>query len=798
MINFDGLHISVNEDNVTDGLISSIQNNVDSQADVQIDSVVLNPIMTGLINDLTANGAGVIEIDNGCFTHLSGSFGRTSFDSRDIFANDSQEDELNVFSHRTRVKISKVHVLATHTLEVESIRDYDLSHPIVSRTLANDNYRETVLNFLGQVDMVNALSRMLTGGTNRADIGTKRYTFTRLLNWVRNRGLIDSDKNVPLVITIILNSILNQFDWRFETITPAHIHELRSRLAHEDELRDLYVEGWISKVVPNEAAWIMKYSGSTKVTSAALEECIEASILKLRRNLMQVSLLNNRSADVMAAAKIAAAMNLGLIETIPNETLLAFINSSPVISEMAEWYSIVDGVINEGFTADFQLSTHVGDVGLLTMFANEFVDSINNNALVKVYDVGSFLKHITIKHYNTEGLSGNARYHTGIFGNLDSTLAPRHYVESQLANNIYGVDIIRENNSFNDDIKRSVSTCYDAATNFLCERDAVVTYGTISSFVDPEDVITAGRHGFTLSGVCARDIRLLALVSSEMLIRYTRVVDAEEGTNSLTVLSAAYVINNVSTSAANPLPSFEDQVYTTSVVIACCFNITERLGSGFSPLLEVVVGLDKIDFLFNSLESSLGTIHSRTLPQALSISLNLPDSRGNTVSALSTIDLRRYLVMSSIDDTYALVPHSTIAQLSVVDYALNLASAAVTFRGSNSQYAYDMERINANYLAKVYDTAATNSILRNMSTNVRHDVARTLSGTTGSFTSAYNNVELRVHTTLTCAMIPFILYLGGLNVNTGIAIVNTGGAMVTAYDNNRLFRDAILAKVVGR
>lgn len=796
MFNLNQISVSV-APSALDSNVNALTNaeRLFNESDVVIDTSVINGTVTRSTNEIVSDGD-LVVIRNPNFTHLSGSFSRGSFDNRDVLGREESVDGLEVFSHRTRIRVSKLHLISNRVFDVESVKEYTISHPIVTRVLANDTQREQIFSGLASSGFATEVARFVVGGSGRAKVGTKRYTFTRLMSWLRRRGIGEMNSEVNIVAAIILRTILEQFDWEFTTLAPARVNEVTSRVADINDLRDMYIEGWLAKVVPVSSAWVVKYAGNPEVTSAAVEEVIDSSVARLRRAMMQINLLNNRYSDVVAAARLLAALNLGLVDQIGNETLFAFINSSAAVQEMSEWYSIISDAMDPESRHAMTISTHVGDLSLLNSFADDFVAAVNGNPLVRSMTASEFLRHVSVEHYSTNTLTNSLRYHTRVTGNLSSSFAPRHYIQASLGSNLYGIDIVRENNTFNDDIAKALNRCYDSAVRYLGERDSIVTYGTLSAFTDPEDVLTNGRHGFSFSGISSKDIEMLAMLNFEMLIRYVRMVDETTGSSFIRVVRSSYIIHNVAESVANPYPSINEVVYVTSPMIAVCFMTGALAGTGTSPLLEVDLDVTKVDYLFDKLDRSLSSVYVRSLPRAFILSMQLSDAAGGTVNVQNNIDVRKYLSMSAIDDTFALIPRSTMAQLSVVAYAMDIASSKVEFEGSNTQYAYDMERVNANFMIEIYDALQANVILRNMATNVRFDCARQLAGAVASFTSAYNNTELQIQSNLGVVGIPLQLYAGHMDVNDEARAVITGTALIAGYGNNRLFKDAVLSRIL--
>lgn len=741
--------------------------------------------------------SGVENVNNVHVEHLNVIFNRSAFAQpnrlmlEESLKHGIDDGESTIFSHRTRVQIGSVHILKSDAHSLIALNKLTIDDPMCIRFLADREERSKVLDLISSDELLNDLVKFLIGTSGRAKTGTKRFTMHRLVNWLRKRddkpGKSSTNSLTYVVGSVILRHILEQLDWEFATLETVKIEEVSSRLLGIEDLETVYTEGWLTKVLPTTGNWVMKYNGSAEVTSSALFEVLSGSLVALRKQLMNLNLLHKRFADVVNAAKVACALNHGLVEDIANETLLAFATSSQAIQDMASWSSIVLDLFGNGFSdvRNGILATKVGDVSLLRSFADDLVAAVRAHSLVETMSPGDYVKHIGVRHYATES---GLRYHTTVFGNIERCKPSTHYIEANLGANVFGVTVVKENAAFNDEVADFYSTTASAAVDMLSDLDSVHSLYNLSTFEQPEDVINSGSHGFTAIGVYSRDVMLLALMQNEVLVRYRRNDTAVVGVSFLDIIATYFVLHNVATSAANPFPVFDDAVYTQSCVLAVCMG-TAKDATGSSPLLRADVEMESAAYVVTNIESMISLNRVAVVPSEIKHNFTIQDLKRQDLHVPIAIDLNRYLTLSAFDTTKTLIARNLDLYRSLVEYALEIAAEKLDFTSGRVNYAYDMERLHANFLAKYVSTAAGAKFTRSILQAMRFDAAVIASSQFGSLSNAVHNIALNNHCVLFGVGVPAMIAFNTAEANRAVTLQ-------AAYDNNRLFKDYMMNLVV--
>lgn len=803
-IDLNSLDVSVTSDDIAsliDPAVVTLNLGVEFGSK-NMDDITVGKAILGRKGTIAASNRGKLSlratggeqlIENGLLQHLNLRFNRKAFTEPNRLLLEEAlssrfESESNVFSHRTRPQIDKVYMLKSDSEGFVALTNLTVDSPVCLRYLANKSNRESLMTFISDDDMLTDLVKLIIGTAGRARKGTKRFTMQRLLNWLTRKGGTHGISVTGFVVAaVIIRTILEQFDWEFASLETVRLEEITTRLLNVDDLEDIYVEGWLAKKMPSTSEWVVKYEGHDEITSSAVFETLSSSLVALKHSFMALNLLHKRYSDVVNAARTACAIRHGLVEDIANETLLAFTESSASVQDMAGWSCIVLEMfankfknISTGVTA-----TKVGDISLLRDFADGLMDAVRSHPLVYSLTPSDYLRHMEVRHYMTDN---NLRYHTTVVGHHDIAAASTHFIEANLGSGIYGVSIIKDNKSFNDEVANFYNRTSQAAAVMLSDLDSIESLYHLSTFERPEDVVNSGCHGFTAINSFTQDLVLLALIQNEVLVKYTRSTNGTAGVSFLNVLGTFFVLHNVATSAANPFPIFDDAVYTESPVLAICMGV-EKAGTGLAPLLEVDLKMDSASYLTSDLGSMITLNSIVDIPDSIKYQFTIEDLSKRVINIPVNVDLRHYIALSSFDTTMGVIPRTLEIQRILADYALDVASVSVNFTHQTTQYAYDKERIFATYLLEYMQAALASKHIRSVMSSMRFDAAVAASGQFGSLSNAVHNVALNSHCVLFSAGVPAMV-----TFNDGAA--NKVTVLTAAYQNNRLFRDFLMNYIV--
>lgn len=724
------------------------------------------------------------EITNALFTHLGVSFGRQSFANITADANTSEDDTL--FTKRIRPQIRSVHMLRDNISTQYSNKDMTIDNHLVARYLASDEARGNLLTQLGEERFITKALTFIMGATGRAKKGTKRYTFQRLVNWMRSNLETNIVQGVEAAVVgaIIYRTILDQFDWEFSSIEVTHVNQCVNRMLTIDDMIDIYKEGWLQQNLPQTNAWVVKYAGADEVIVAAAFDVIASSIAALRRQLISVRLLRNRAHDVVNAAILASALNLGIVETVGSETLLEFVESSPAIQELSQWYNINSRVFKGGYSTNghagrVALQTKVGDVSLLMKFADEFLSAVKSHPLVTTIDAGDFVRHITIEHAS---LPEGGRFHTKVRGNPCASTAPRQFLEAALSSNLYAINVIKDNDKANTQLAQALSRIYTEASSYICEQDQLNTFGELSRLLDPKVIWNKGKHTVTVTDVTSVEIDLLAALQSDLLVRYAR--RGSNGDTYLELLDTYYIVNNASQTVATPYAISGDIAYTADPLVALALG-NEKAGAGNAAYTGWVADVANLDFTYQALSQSDSIGKVSKVARVVASSLAIGDETGTVQTVNYHLDGDAYLVMGDMStNTYNISPYEFEVITATILYALQQASAALKFQ-RDQILEYDRERLNATLLNTTMDELSKVTTHDVVAKDVRYNAAVQLSGVVGSWTAAYHNIAIRVSSLLAASSFLFDV----LDIAAGNGI---RGYLQDGYANNRIFRERVI------
>lgn len=729
------------------------------------------------------------HFDNASIMFASYNLDRSSFKPLTEIL-EAGDDNVSIYSHRVRPQIDVLHCVRNNDESLLAVKDITISHPLALRALSDTSARNAMLDLLTSESFSTAITKFLLGNAGRGKIGTKRVSSTGLLHWmtkyVTDKGLGFGDdvnkEDAVLTMCGALTQVLDQFDWLFDTLPMTYITEVSRKIASRTDLRNLYTEGWISQHIPDNARWIVKYSGDNEVQASALRDVVQSSFIALRRALMAADNINRRADDILNAAALAAAMNMGVKMEVKNETLLAFVEASPAISQMAKWSAVVMDCIYGAqlSSGKFALTTRVGDISLLTAFADEFVSAINNHPLIDVLDVGDFLSHIGVENRMLSD-ANNSVYHTSITGSWMTSKEPRHFTETILSANVYATDVIKENNLFADRTHAAVGKAVAAATTYFHDSSALYTLDYLSDVHDPAAVWAQARHSVSMAAVNTYELRLMALLNFEVVIRYTLVTT--DGTTVMSVEDYAFVIPQVTKSVANPFVLFGEEAITKDILVALAF-LPEKVARGVSPLFDVVLDLTSAHYNYSSVVDNLKYNVATPMADSIAVSYPVRLSQNQTLTISSDIDVRKYLHYSNVATTYALIGLSFQAELDMLDTMLSVITVPSDY--TRGDIAYEDERLKGNALFDITTAFMDDPVCLAFQSALIYDAAAQLTGTVGSWSAALHNITMRLHTGVVAASLPVQLYLGSSDLPK---------RLVDALSTNRNYRERMLAKV---
>lgn len=776
-----------------------------SNASVLLDNIdvsILNvsPNLTRIINPVKSFDEKILS--NVFINEAEFSFNRNVFSRLDGVSRQARERGTKEFTSadkplflRTRVNMKTAHIVTTTLEQKINIEDIPLDSPFIIRTMSNSDVRADLMQKLVDVEFQRKLAQWLAGSGRDVVKGTKRYTMSRLYRKIGHLLQLEGDpldNAVLLTAGRLIHAVLEQFDWKFTTVSPDLIIEPTSRLMTKNDIENLYVEGWMAKHIPSQQYWVTKYAGSEKITIAALEETLTSSFINLKRQLMEATLLVNRVRDVVNLAELKAAIDMGLIPTLGNETLAAVISSSPDLADMATWACIVGDMVSTTSVTKLNagedaLRTKIGDIGLFTKHISDVSTCVREHKLVSTVNVGDLVNHISSHKYT---LGDDGVYHVALVGSLQATKQDYyHYIEEQTGTNLFSHYRIRENDAVTLATSKVVSEASSMATKFLLEQAGIYAHAQLDKMLDPDNMWGNAPCFVTVLNVTTEELRLLALLNSDIVVEYDEVADL--GDLTYVVTDVYYVIPESDKLLCNPFPLLGSEVYTKSAIIAAVLN-TNKMGTGPSFIIDV--GLDNIKshFMVKSLSDTAANFITTNVPRKFSSILSIEDSAKRTHEVTVHTLSSNYLVMNPSGDVISFIPDTLMAQTSHLIYALNAAVSEPRFK--NSQIAgYEVERSSANFLASIYDRLLSINIAKQISIDVRYDVARQLSNVLGAWSRVYHNINVQV-------LSDFIGATSSLRYLLSFRSSDDDGSLFNwfndAFSTNRLFRDVALGKVV--
>lgn len=750
--------------------------------------------LTRMINRTASNGDAMgAEEGNTSIAFADALFkaNRHAFSRYDTEARGADEGS---FYMRTRPNIVSAHLIRNVSAQVFSIEDIMLNSPMVVRVMSDDVERKAILDALTNNKVVNELTKWLISTGREAPTGTKRYTMQRLYrklgSLTNTNGELYANERL-LVMGRLLHEVIAQFDWRFTTLKVDKVIEPSVRLMEEKDITSLYVEGWISKHLPSSQYWVTKYQGDSRVTAASVEDVIISSFVNLKRQLMQATLLSNRVADVVALAKLKAAVDLGIIPSIGNETVAAILSSSADIADMATWYSIVSPMLTPNSTtklnaASAALKTQIGDVNLFLKHASEVATCVREHMLVETVNVGDLIKHITVGH---KQLGDGGIYHSWIKGSLTGVNNDYyHYIEDQVGQSIYSHMRVRENDPLTKVTSAVVAQLADQASNYLVERNDIEAYADLATLVDPGKMWGNAPYYLSVVNATSDEIKLLALLNSEIIVRYS--THSEHGDEVYVISDIDYVIRDVNRFLVNPYPLLDGDVYTKLPILAAVMNVTKD-GSGVSYFIKDTLDEIKSPFITESIASIGKGFFVNNVPNSIMIAFAIADSKGTVQDATVKLATSNYITMNPAGDLVSYIPDALVAQSTLLLRALSLAASASRF-ANTSDLSFDDERNNVTFLIGAFDKLDGINLARHTAYDMRYEIARQLSNKVGAWNSVYHNIQVDALTRMAGANMPLRYLLSVFSDIDGSSYFNWFN---DGYSNNRLFRDVILGKV---
>lgn len=791
------------------GVVDGLAKGMDSEAEnatltAYPSKLKVVPQMTASINaSLTENSATGVK-NNVFIADLHGRFSKSSLLSQglesiveDEFSVDGESQK--VLKLRTFVDTRFIHTINTGDYGVVSVETLTMDHPYIVAKLANKGLRDKVLNNLANQDNVVKIVKWLTGG-KFADIGSKRYTRLRLfrqLGKILGTGTHNALLNDELLLSgMFVDAILDQLDWRFSTLEAEKVIDPNITIMSSNDIKGLYIEGWLQKQIPANGSWIMKYSGSSKVTPVAVEELIVGSIVNLKRHLVGANLLDDRVSDVLMLARLQACINMGVIPHIADETINAILASSADIRDMATWYSITSDLINVTSpqyinTTSKQLKSRVGDVELMVKLINNVASCVREHALVNQFSVGQFVDHISVRHDRVDSSDNSMIYHTGVY----SALLPGanelyHYTEEEVGHGLYSHLRVTSNDKFTAATTTALSTVSRNVSEYIVTRNSKQAADDLASIYDAKDIPCHPSYYVTISGVTNSELNVLSMIHNDVVISY--VEDNVAGDTRYVVFDVAYIVKDASKFGLNPLDLYGEEAYTKNKLLATCMNLQDKTGTGRSMMLVESKQDLASKFLVSAVGNAKGRFSTVKLPTSISLAASIKDGTGQSVQRRVDLGLRNYINMANGMDTVAFIPDAVSGAFNMIVYGLTLASSAPRFK-HNTGLGYEDERAGANFLIEFCDAFDKVGISKYIEHDARFMFAQSLSNSAATWNATYHNLQLRLLTYIQSVVVPFQLLAIGSKAADGSDEAFTW--LGNGLNVNRLFRDVLLGRI---